>query len=137
MIGVSMATALTSAKIKGVPLFKHLAVLSGKEVFYSFAVCSESFISQIDNNFPSPVHLPTIEMTSKWSKLKWIHCKVLNILTSFLCSIRVQKMENCCRFGFIITLIVLTSISVEVSWKIARGIASPSRRFHGLDSYRT
>ena len=28
------------------------------------------------------------------------HCKVLNILTSFLWSIRVQTVKNCCRFVF-------------------------------------
>ena len=31
---------------------------------------------------------------------EWFHCKVLNILTLFLWSIRVQTMENCCRFVF-------------------------------------
>ena len=34
MIGVSMGTAVTGAKIKGVSLYEHLAKLSGKEVFY-------------------------------------------------------------------------------------------------------
>ena len=31
---------------------------------------------------------------------KWFHGKVLNILMSFLRWIRVQTMENCCRFFF-------------------------------------
>ena len=31
---------------------------------------------------------------------EWFHCKVLNVLTLFLWSIRVQTMENCCRFVF-------------------------------------
>ena len=31
---------------------------------------------------------------------EWFHCKVLNILTLFLWSIRVQTMENRCRFVF-------------------------------------
>jgi len=46
----------------------------------------------------------------------WFQCKVLNILMSFLWWIRLQTMENCCRFVFTITLTVLTSISIEVSW---------------------
>ena len=29
---------------------------------------------------------------------EWFHCKVLNILTLFLWSIRVQTKENFCRF---------------------------------------
>ena len=32
-------------------------------------------------------------MMSKCSNLKWFHCKVLNILTSFLRSMRLQTME--------------------------------------------
>ena len=32
---------------------------------------------------------------------EWFHCKVLNILTLFPWSIRVQTMENCCRFVFL------------------------------------
>ena len=43
-------------------------------------------------------------------------CKVLNILMSILWWIRLQTMENRCRFVFTITLTVLTSISIEVSW---------------------
>ena len=31
---------------------------------------------------------------------EWFQCKVLNILMSFLWWIRVQTMENCCRFVF-------------------------------------
>ena len=31
---------------------------------------------------------------------EWFHCFFLNILTSFLRSIRVQTMENCCQFVF-------------------------------------
>ena len=31
---------------------------------------------------------------------QWFHSKVFNILTSFLWSIRVQTLENCCRFVF-------------------------------------
>ena len=31
---------------------------------------------------------------------EWFHYKLLNILTSFLWSIREQTMENCCRFVF-------------------------------------
>lgn len=49
-----------------------------------------------------------------------LQCKVLNILTSFLWSIRVLTMENCCELFFTIRLTVLTSISVEVFRKIAR-----------------
>ena len=56
-------------------------------------------------NNPWSVNLSTMEMTSQCSKLKWnqeprFHCKVLNILTSFLLSIRVRAIENCCRFVF-------------------------------------
>ena len=36
MIAVSMGTAVTGAKIKGVSLYEHLAKLSGKEVFSLF-----------------------------------------------------------------------------------------------------
>ena len=36
MIAVSMGMAVTGAKIKGVPLYEHLARVSGKEVFWSF-----------------------------------------------------------------------------------------------------
>lgn len=42
---------------------------------------------------------------------------------------------------FTITLTVLKSISVEVSWKIVhvreKQIASPSHMFHGVYSYQT
>ena len=31
---------------------------------------------------------------------EWFHCKFLNILTSFLCSIRVQSIEKCCWLVF-------------------------------------
>ena len=31
---------------------------------------------------------------------EWFHCNVLNILTSFLWSISVQTIENCCRLFF-------------------------------------
>ena len=31
---------------------------------------------------------------------EWFYCKVLNILTLFLWSIRVQTTENCCRLVF-------------------------------------
>ena len=31
---------------------------------------------------------------------EWFPCKVMNILTSFLWSIRVQTVENCCGFVF-------------------------------------
>ena len=47
--------------------------------------------------------------------------KVLKMLTSFLWSIGVQPMKNCCRFVFyMITLTGLMSIFEEVSRKIAR-----------------
>ena len=70
-------------------------------------------------------------MTAKCAKLKWnheprashwFHCKVLNILTSFLWPLKTTDHENCCRFVFFftITLTVWMSISIEVSRKIAR-----------------
>ena len=47
---------------------------------------------------------------------KWFHCKVLNILTSFPWSITVETMKNCCRF---VVYNNITSISFEISWKVA------------------
>ena len=41
MIGISMASAITGAKIKGAPLYEHLAFLSGKKVFF---LCSTFFL---------------------------------------------------------------------------------------------
>ena len=38
MIGVSMGTAVTGAKVKGVSLYEHLAKVSGKEVFCLFVL---------------------------------------------------------------------------------------------------
>ena len=52
---------------------------------------------------------------------EWFHCNVLNILTSFLWSIGVQTMENCCRFFFTIIVTVLASTSVEIPRKMVRG----------------
>ena len=51
-------------------------------------------------------------------------------------SIRVQTIENCCRFVFL-TLTDLTSISVKFLGKSRmrkreKQIAPPSRHFHGL-----
>ena len=42
---------------------------------------------------------------------EWFHCKVLNILMSFLWSIRVQNVENYCWMA------VFMSISIKVSWE--------------------
>ena len=50
---------------------------------------------------------------------EWFHCKVLNVLTSFLWSIRVQTMLLQKKKQKTITFTVWTSISVEVSRKIA------------------
>ena len=68
---------------------------------------------------------------------EWFHCTVVNIMTSFLWSVRVQTKENCCRFVFTITV---TAFTIDVSWKIARAtkkkkIEPPSCHFHGLHSY--
>ena len=75
---------------------------------------------------------------------EWFHCKVCNILTSFLRSITEQTLENCCRF------IVYNNIdNFEVHFRCARErkkerkkknkkqIVPPSRHFCGLYSYRT
>ena len=82
--------------------------------------------------FPCSLFLSTIEITSKCAEIKvtpraadkWFYCNFFkNIFTSFLCSMRVTTMENCCghildkytrQFSF------LTANSVEVSRKIAR-----------------
>ena len=70
---------------------------------------------------------------------EWCHCKVWNILTSFLRSTTAQTLENCCRF------IVYNNIdNFEVHFRCARGrkkvrnkkrIVPPSRHFCGLYSY--
>ena len=44
---------------------------------------------------------------------EWFHYKVFNIMMSFLWSLRVQTVENCCRFFFTMTLTVL---NVHSSW---------------------
>ena len=72
---------------------------------------------------------------------EWCHCKVWNILTSFLRSTTAQTLENCCRF------IVYNNIdNFEVHFRCARGrkkvrnkkqIVPPSRHFCGLYSYWT
>ena len=46
------------------------------------------------------VHLSTIEMTSKCSKLKWNHEHRASGFTVKFWSIKEQTMENCCRFVF-------------------------------------
>ena len=49
MIGVSMASSITGAKIKGAPLYEHLAFLSGKKVFFSlqyFFLCDQLYKKQ-------------------------------------------------------------------------------------------
>ena len=53
MIGVSMATAITGAKIKGAPLYEHLTFLSGKKVFFCLQYLSFFVISYTKkiNNF--------------------------------------------------------------------------------------
>ena len=53
MIGVSMASAITGAKIKGAPLYEHLAFLSGKKVVFCLQYLSFFVISYTKkiNNF--------------------------------------------------------------------------------------
>ena len=46
---------------------------------------------QIDNNFPWSMTLSTMDFAGKPKRF-------LNILTSFLWSIRIQTMQNCCLF---------------------------------------
>ena len=70
---------------------------------YRMPITAFCVMLQAGFNNPWSVILSTMEMTSQYSKLKWnqelrFHCKVLNILTSFLLSIRVQTIKNCCRF---------------------------------------
>ena len=73
---------------------------------------------------------------------EWFHCKVLNILTSFLWSIKLKITENYQGFVFYNNIdSFLTSISAAVSGKIAhtgkkKKIAPPSRHFYGLHSYQ-
>ena len=77
---------------------------------------------------------------------EWFHCKVLHILTSFLWSIRVQTMENCCRFVFYnnidrfsrpfpLTFLGKSRAQVRGKQNCAT-ITSLWRHFHGLCSYR-
>ena len=84
--------------------------------YWLFSVCraKNSSLYQIDNNFPWSVLLPTIEMMS----MQVASPQSFEILSSFLWSIREQTMENCSQFVFAITLAILTSTCVEVSWKI-------------------
>ena len=37
--------------------------------------------------------------------IEWFYGKVLNVSTSFLWTIRIQTIENCCRFAMVFTLI--------------------------------
>lgn len=64
---------------------------------------------QIYKNLSWSVVLSIIGMTSKKSKPKWNHkavvegfhyIEVLNILTSFIWSIRIYTIRNCCRLVF-------------------------------------
>ena len=51
---------------------------------------------------------------------EWFHCKVLNILMPCLWLIRVKPWKIVADLFFTITFTVMTSISMEVSQKIAR-----------------
>ena len=71
-----------------------------------------------------------------WAIGERFKCKVLNILTSFLWWIRVQTIENCCRF--------VIYNNVDSFWRLSplkalarkrKTIAPPSRHFHGQHSY--
>ena len=50
---------------------------------------------------------------------EWFDCKILNFLTSFLWSMRVQTLKIVVELFFTITLTVLMSISIDVSQQIA------------------
>ena len=72
---------------------------------------------------------------------EWFHCSDVNIMTSFLWSVRGQTMENCCRFVFTITV---TALKVHYHWRFLENrardkdkkIEPPSCHFHGLHSYK-
>ena len=112
-----------------------------KEVFFWIHLTNQKQFSMVCTliNHRNDVNMfkPQVE---PWAMGEWFYCKVVNILSSwqpFYWSMRVQTMENCCCLVFTITLTILMSISIEISWKTVnarkRKIASsPSHRFHGL-----
>ena len=64
--------------------------------YYRMPITAFCVMLQAGFNNPWSVILSTMEMTSQYSKLKWnqelrFHCKVLNILTSFLLSTRIAE----------------------------------------------
>ena len=69
---------------------------------------------------------------------EWFYYKVFNIMTSFLWSLRVHTVENCCRFVFYNDI---DSLDVYFCWRFSarkrKQIAPPLRHFHRLYSYRT
>ena len=80
------------------------------------------------------------------SETEWFHCNVLNIFVSFLWSIRVQTMENCCRFVFWNNEMIGSFIWCPFQCKFLgksctlereKQITPPSHYFHGLYSYQT
>ena len=78
--------------------------------------------SQIDNNFPWSIlldHSNDIKMFQTQVKPratgKWFHCKVFNILTSFLWAIGVQTLENSCWIVFYNTI---ESFGAHFCWNV-------------------
>ena len=72
---------------------------------------------------------------------EWFHSNVLNILTSFLWSISVQTIENCCRLFFynnshcFFRPFPLKFLGKSRAQEREKQIEPPSRHFHGLYSY--
>ena len=89
-------------------------------------------VLQMENKFPCPPSCTLIDHRNDIRTIKtqverraigkWSHCKVSNILTSFLWSIRVQTMKNFVVVFFYIMLIVL---EVHFHWHFS----SESRRW--------
>ena len=68
-----------------------------------------------------------------WAAGECFRCKVWNILTSFLWSIRVQTVENCCRFFFTTTL---TVCCVHFRWSFTENPGKSCSKVRGEQSAR-
>ena len=115
---------------------------------YRMPIVTFCVMLQAGFNNPWFVNLSTMEMTSQCSKLKWnqeprFHCKVLNILTSFLLSTRVQTIENCCRFVSYNNIasfwrpFTLKFLGKSREREREKQTAPSWRYYHGLHSVRT
>ena len=59
---------------------------------------------------------------------EWFHCKVLNILTPSLCSIRVQTTENFCRLVFVITSTVFFYVNITFLLRASQKIKKEKKK---------